>query len=405
MLLFLAFAIRLVSDFEGGNIRSFSQPAPNYIVVPLPGEADQDGRNRQANWYYFRLDGIRNRPLTLEITNLAGEYNYKPNKGAVTADTPPFFSVDNKTWQPWPDFTYDPETPKLILRITPSSDSLWIAHTPPYTNAHLASLKRDIQKHPAFRETVIGRTPRRRPLLLWTIAEPGADTVRKHVWLMARQHSWESGVSWVAEGLLRFLLSNDPQATAIRRQVAFHVLPLCDPDGVARGGVRFNHKGYDLNRNWDHFNSESMPEIAAQHAAIAQWLKSGNPIDLFLTLHNTETAEYLDGPPAPAASPVRALGEKLFRILEQQPGFAPSRPLAWTEPTTTPGKPGRMTVVQGLWRDFSIPAFLMELRVSRHPKLNRQPNVADRLDFGRQLAESLWLAVRPDVPAPRARTR
>lgn len=388
-------AIRVASDFEGGNIRSFEQPAPGRIVVSLPGETDQDGRNRQANWYYFRLDGVRNQPLTIDITNLAGEYNYKPNKGAVTADTPPFFSADNNAWQPWRDFTYDPATPRLTLRITPETDTLWIAHTPPYTNVHLDRLRRDIRAHPAFRESVIGRTPQGRSLLHWTITEPAVTEPKKVIWLMARQHSWESGTSWVAEGLIRFLLSTDPQAAAIRRGAIVHILPMCDPDGVARGGVRFNHKGYDLNRNWDLFNPGSMPEIAAQHAAIAKWLKQGNPIHLFLTLHNTETAEYLDGPPAPASSPIRALGDKLFRLLEQQHGFAPSRPLAWAEPTTTAGKPGRMTVVQGLYRDFTLPAFLMELRVSRHPELNRQPNIDDRLAFGRRLAESLWLALQP----------
>jgi hypothetical protein len=393
-LLLLAFAIKLSADFEGGNIRSFELRSPGHLVIPLPGETDQDGRNRQANWYYFRLDGVRGQQLTLEITNLSGEYNYKPNKGAVTADTPPFFSYDNKEWLPFADYSYDAEAPKLVLRITSKADTLWIAHTPPYTNEHLERLRAAILTHRAVRETVIGRTPRGRPLLLWTITEPGDAAGKKVIWLMARQHSWESGTSWVAEGLVRFLLSEDPQAAEMRRGAVVQVLPLCDPDGVARGGVRFNHKGYDLNRNWDQFNADSMPEIAAQHAAVAAWVKQGRRIDLFLTLHNTETAEYLDGPPDAGEGPLADLGQLLFDLLDRQPGFAPSRPLRWSESTTTPGKPGRMTVVQGLWHDFRIPAFLMELRVSRHPKLGRQPNVADRLAFGRQLAASLWLAVR-----------
>jgi len=393
--LLLAFAINLTSNFEGGNIRSFQQPAPGHFVISLPGETDQDGRNRQANWYYFRLDNVRGRALTLEITNLAGEYNYRLNKGAVTGDTPPFFSADDRSWQPFVDFTYDPVTPRLVLRITPTSDTLWIAHTPPYTNVHLEKLRRDIARHPAFHESVIGRTPAGRPMFHWTITDPTPDKGRRVIWFMARQHSWESGSSWVAEGLVRFLLSSDPEAAAIRRDAIVNVLPMCDPDGVARGGVRFNLKGYDLNRNWDHFNAGSMPEIAAQHAAIAAWIKSGRLIHLFLSLHNTETAEYLDGPPAAAGNPVRELGARLFSLLEKQPAFAPSRPLAWSEPTTTPGKPGRMTVVQGLWRDFQLPAFLMEQRVSRHPKLGRQPDIDDRLAFGRQLAVSLWLALRP----------
>ncbi|NWF82424.1 MAG: hypothetical protein HXY18_01180 [Bryobacteraceae bacterium] len=390
----LAFAISLTASFEGGNIRTFQQPEPGHFVIPLPGETDQDGRNRQANWYYFRLDGVRGKPLILELTNLAGEYNYRPNKGAVTGDTPPFYSTDNRRWQPFPDFTYDAETPKLVLRITPESDTLWVAHTPPYTNEHLERLRRDIRGHPAFQEKVIGKTPKGRPMLQWTVTDPAPSAQRKVVWLMARQHSWESGTSWVAEGLVRFLLSNAPEASAIRRGAVFQMLPMCDPDGVARGGVRFNHRGYDLNRNWDEFNAESMPEIAAQHAAIAAWAKSGRPVHLFLTLHNTETAEYLDGPPAPEGSAVRELGRRLSKLLEEQPAFSASRPLAWSEATTTAGKPGRMTVVQGLWRDFRIPAFLVEQRVSRHPKLGRQPNIEDRLAFGRQLASSLWNAVR-----------
>ncbi len=106
--LLLAFAINLTSSFEGGNIRDFQQPEPGHFVISIPGETDQDGRNRQANWYYFRLDNVRGRALTLEITNLAGEYNYRPNKGAVTGDTPPFFSTDNRSWQPFTGFTYDP---------------------------------------------------------------------------------------------------------------------------------------------------------------------------------------------------------------------------------------------------------------------------------------------------------
>lgn len=393
-LLPLAFVIHLSASFEGGNIRVWQQPEPGHFVIPLPGETDQDGRNRQANWYYFRLDGVRGKPLTLEITNLGGEYNYRPNKGAVTGDTPPFYSSDNRTWQPFTDFTYDAETPKLVLRLRPRSDRLWVAHTPPYTNEHLGRLRKGVRGHPAFRERVIGRTPGGRPMLLWTITDPAPSAQRKVVWLMARQHSWESGTSWVAEGLIRFLLSNDREAAAIRRGMVFQILPMCDPDGVARGGVRFNHRGYDLNRNWDQFNAESMPEIAAKHAAIAAWVKSGRAVHLLLTLHNTETAEYLEGPPAPAGSPLRELGQRLFGLLESQPGFSPSRPLAWSEPTTTAGRAGRMTVVQGLWRDFQLPAFLMELRVSRHPKLGRQPHIEDRLEFGRQLASSLWLALR-----------
>ena len=136
-----------------------------------------------------------------------------------------------------------------------------------------------------------------------------------------------------------------------------------------------------------------MPEIAAQHAAIAKWIKAGNPIDLFLTMHNTETAEYLEGAPAAGGGRFEELGERFFRLLNEKTTFAPTRSLTWAPPTTTEGKPGRMTVVQGLYRDFKIPTFLTEQRVSMHPKLKRRALTEDRLQFGRDLAVVLDAAV------------
>jgi hypothetical protein len=392
--LLLAFAVVLSSDFEGGNIRDVQHLGPAHLRVNVPGETDQDGRNRQANWYYFRLDGVKGKDLTIELANLAGEYNYRPNKGAVTADTPPYFSYDDEAWEPVRDFTYDANEPKLIVRLRPSSDRLWIAHVPPYTSRHLNRLRREIGGHPAFRESEIGRSLGGRPLVLWTIADPAPPPAnRKVIWLMARQHSWEASTSWVAEGLVRFLLSADPLAAEIRRRAVFKILPLCDPDGVARGGVRFNGKGFDLNRNWDTPDVEKMPEIAAQRGAIAEWLKAGNALDLFLSLHNTETAEYLEGPPRGGEGRYEELGRRLARLLEERTTFAPTRPLSWAETTTTPGKPGRMNVVQGLWNDFHVPAFLSEQRVSFQPKLKRRPTTGDRLQMGVDLAKTLWFAV------------
>jgi hypothetical protein len=135
-----------------------------------------------------------------------------------------------------------------------------------------------------------------------------------------------------------------------------------------------------------------MPEIAAQHKGVSEWLKSGKSIDFFLTLHNTETAEYLEGPPTPGP-----LGDRLFAALQQHTSFSPSRPLSGSGLTTTPGMKGRMNVIQGLHHDFHIPAYLMEQRIARHPKLGRQPTVQDRLEFGQQLPKVISLVLGPDA--------
>ena len=166
-------------------------------------------------------------------------------------------------------------------------------------------------RHPDARERKIGKSVEGRDLLLWTIGKPDAKVT---VWLMFRQHAWESGSSWAGDGAVQALLRD----SNLRAGVRWQILPMADPDGVAGGRVRFNHNGYDLNRNWDVDDARLMPEIAAQRSAIQEWRRAGNSIDLFFTLHNTETAEYLEGPPG-------ALGEALFNALKEQTTFDPTR--------------------------------------------------------------------------------
>jgi hypothetical protein len=385
-------AVSIHSDFEGGAIGKIEKVSETHFRLAVKGESDQDGRNRQANWYYFRVDGASG-PLTLDIVNLPGEYNYKPNKGAVTGDTPPVISYDGVHWKHVETYEYDASEPKLRLRIQPAGQRFWIAHCPPYTNATLAKLRNEIHGNKDFGEQVIGRTAGGRSLVLWTITH-GPKTGKPTIWLMFRQHSWESGSSWAGEGAVRILLADNPESKELRDRVIWKILPLCDPDGVARGGVRFNNNGFDLNRNWDVVDPVKMPEITAQRSTVKAWLDAGHRVDLLLSLHNTETSEYLEGPPDDGGNgKFKPLANRVFQILSQQTTFAPTRPLAFAEKTTTVGKKGRMTVIQGLYADFGVPGFLMEQRISYNPKLGHLPEVADREKFGGELVQALVRAV------------
>ncbi len=385
--------ISVFSNFEGGALGKIERVSETHFRCGVKGESDQDGRNRQANWYYFRIDGAKGQALTIDLIDLPGEYNYRPNRGAVTGDTLPWYSEDNQRWQQIETAEYQADTPLLRIRLTPRTNRIWIAHVPPYTNQHLQRLLREFKTHPALHQQVVGKTVQGSSVLLLTITDERAPAAQKKVlWLMFRQHSWEAGSSWAGEGALRFLLSADPVAAEMRRTAIFKIFPLCDPDGVARGGVRFNANGFDLNRNWDAVDETKMPEIAAQRKAILDWVDAGRRVDLFLTLHNTETAEYLEGPPD-AEGRYRLLMEQFFKLLSESKTFAPSRPPRFAEASTTIDKPGRMTVIQGLYKDRQLPAFLIEQMITRHPKLGRQPAPEDRKQFGVDLAQAMWRSV------------
>ena len=398
MIAALVLAASLHTNFEGGSLGKIQRVSPTHFRCAVKGEVDQDGRNRQASWYYFRLDHAAGQEITIELIDLGGEYNYQPGAFSITKDTRPVYSEDGKTWRHFreQEVRWDAQALSLRLRFKPAKDRVWIAHVPPYTTTDLARLLKILHRSPFLHQAVIGRTAGGRNLLLLTITNPATpEANKKVVWLMARQHAWEAGTSWVAEGAIRFLLSSDPEAARLRDEVVFKIFPMADPDGVARGGVRFNAHGYDLNRNWDAVNPRLMPEIAAQRKAVLDWVDAGRRIDLFLTLHNTEDTEYLEGPLSAGGLQVRELAERFSRLLVQKTRFNPTRPPGDASPQRTQPKPGRMTVDQGLFHERGIPAFLMEQMMNFNSRLGHPPTVEDRLEFGAGLARALWATVTP----------
>jgi len=49
-------------------------------------------------------------------------------------------------------------------------------------------------------------------------------------------------------GVLDFLTSDDPEASALRDRYVFKVVPMLNPDGVINGNYRCGLVGADLNR-------------------------------------------------------------------------------------------------------------------------------------------------------------
>jgi Zinc carboxypeptidase/Cytosolic carboxypeptidase N-terminal domain len=375
------------TSFEGGSLGKVVKVTDTYTRCILLGEVDQLGRNRQISWYYFRIDGASGSELTIDFTDLIGEYNFRPGAQAITADTPPVYSYDSEHWTHVAKKNWTAVASSMRLRIRPAQPRLWIAHVAPYTTQHLARLLQSIKDTPELKYRVIGKSVQGRDIPLLTITDPGrGQEQKKVVWLMFRQHSWEAGSSWVGEGAIRFLLSSDPNAARIRKETIFKILPMQDPDGVFRGGVRFNAYGYDLNRNWDTNDPVKMPEITAARNAILNWVDQGKRIDFFLSLHNDETNEYLSPPLSPKFS---ALGQKVFDELTRTTSFDPGRAYDASPSKAAPPEPGRMQVPEGLYSKLPIPAFLMEQKIAYSSKLGRWPTVSDRLEFGKGLVKAI----------------
>lgn len=369
--------ISISTDFEGGSLGRVEQLGETKFRGAVLGQADQDNRNRQPSWYAFRIDNARGREVTVTLTDLIGEYNYKPGALCVRADIPPVVSSDGKTWRHLDSISV--ENNEATIRVTPDSDAFWVAHIEPYPTSRLEAFLQEIRGSEGLRDDVIGKSVQGRDLHLLTITQAPDPQAVPTVWLMCRQHAWESGTSFVGEGAIRHLLS--PAGADLRRRAVFKILPMQDPDGCAQGGIRFNRNGYDLNRNWDTADPESeasrklMPEICAAKK-ILRAAKG-----LFLTLHNQETGEWMS-----STERNKDVAARFFTLLREKSTFSPSEP--GPRKPSAPSAPGRATVYEYL-DGQGMTAFLLEQGITKSPKLGRQPTSQDRREFGAQLIEVL----------------
>ena len=384
--------VRFNASFEGGSLARVEAVSDTNYRVYLEGQQDARGRNRQATWIYFRMDNVRGRDLTITLTGyLPGEYNDRPS-AHMNAEAVPVYSHDGTTWQYFPGHEWNTEAKEGTVKIRAERDSLWIATIPPYTHSRLTTLLRELDPLPHVRIESIGRSVEGRDLPLVTVTNFATpDTNKKTLWLQARQHAWESLTSFIVEGAMKFVTSDDPAAQALRDRYVFIFTPMLDPDGCVAGGVRFNANGYDVNRHWDEVDLRDpewlrrAPEIWYPKKAVRDVVRSGRRVDLMVNLHNT-IGEYLAAS-APTEADVTLL-QRFNDLLLAETQFDPHRPLSITPPG---GRGDRET--KPWWAEYGVPYGLIETRIAFGKKLNARPTAEHRLEFGRQLITTMAKAV------------
>ena len=302
------------------------------------------------------MDHAAGREITIDLTDLVGEYNYKPGARAIKKSTPGVYSYDNKSGRTStiPSGRRARHPPSGCASRPPRVPSG--SRTAAVHDGAPGAIAGGVPEKSVPATRSCGKTVNGREMLLLTVTNPvgqvhdlprpGQVVDLPH--LEKRQEGRVAPVppaqlgggelSWVGEGALRYLLL--AEAAGLRDRFVFKIFPMADPDGVARGGVRFNVNGFDLNRNWDAVDPKTMPEIAAQRKAVFDWLDSGHKFNLFYSLHNDEEPEYIES----AAGPLAA---QFYETLAATTSFNPNRKPVHRGVSTTPGKPGRMQRLPG----------------------------------------------------------
>lgn len=155
----------------------------------------------------------------------------------------------------------------------------------------LDSLHADLarwRQHPHMRVDSLGLSAQGRPLWRVTVGEE-AGVVKPRIFVHARTHPAEVQSFYVLREMLLYVADTARDTSAaLRRDFAFHFVPMYNPDGVVLGRARENWRNVDLEGNWN--KSPHEPEVAALKATF-QSLSTGpaeGRVRVALNLHSDQ---------------------------------------------------------------------------------------------------------------------
>ena len=156
---------------------------------------------------------------------------------------------------------------------------IFFSYCYPYTYSNLSNFLTSLTSNSNFLrfedigQTLLGNSLQ---MLIITNFRDSFEIIAKKqcILLTGRVHPGESNSSYVIQGVIEFLLSNDPIAFKLRNIFIFKIIPMLNPDGVVLGNFRCNFKGIDLNRMWTEQNIDICPTIYYVHQMIEKTLNS-----------------------------------------------------------------------------------------------------------------------------------
>ena len=266
--------MKISSNFDSGNIKVIEATDPLNIQL----EINKDHQSEFYQWFHFRLETTPYQLHKLNINEL--------DKSAYPDGWEGYQAVASYDRQTWFRVASSYENGTLSFEIEPECGSVYFAYFAPYSYDRHLDLLSWAQSQGACQLITLGETLDGRDMSVLKIGEPSED--KKTIWITARQHPGETMAQWYVEGLMHKLLDDeDPHAAALLSKAVFYVVPNMNPDGSARGHLRTNAKGVNLNREWQTPSMENSPEV---YLVLNKMREAG--LDMHLDIHGDEAIPY-----------------------------------------------------------------------------------------------------------------
>jgi len=284
--------LTVASDFEGASVREVEIDQAARHISFMPGGDPVRG---WPCWWFFRVHGItpgetitlrlRGSTATVPKESVAkpGSPLQKPLASSWAMPAQATFSIDGQTWLHTEQGTRQDEW--MVYTLKPTASAVFVAWGPPYTPSTAAKFVRAMsEKSPHAKATELCRSRGDRAVPMLHVREGERTSEQRFgVWVQARQHAWESGSSWVAQGFAEWLLSDVADAAWLRQHAEIFIVPIMDVDNTATGNGGKDAQPQDHNRDWSpqpHRN-----EIMAAQRKVGDLIAAGR-MDVFLDLHN-----------------------------------------------------------------------------------------------------------------------
>ncbi|KAH8392975.1 hypothetical protein KR200_007204, partial [Drosophila serrata] len=287
------------SRFESGNLAKAVQITPTYYELYLRPDLYT---SRSKQWFYFRVRRTRRKMLyRFSIVNLVKSdslYNdgmqpvmystlgakeksegwrrcgenicYYRNDDESASNSANEDDEDNSTY-----------TLTFTIEFEHDADTVFFAHSYPYTYSDLQDYLMEIQRHPVKSKfcklRLLCRTLAGNNVYYLTVTAPSTTEEnmrrKKSIVVSARVHPSETPASWMMKGLMDFITGDTTVAKRLRHKFIFKLVPMLNPDGVIVGNTRNSLTGKDLNRQYRTVIRETYPSIWYTKAMIRRLIE------------------------------------------------------------------------------------------------------------------------------------
>ena len=265
--------ITISQNFDAGAIEVVRAERADQIDLKIRKDSSSDF----AQWFFFRLQGVRQQACTLRFLNIAQTAypdSWQDYRVVASYDLQNWFRVDTSC-----------DGQVMTVQHTPAQDGIYYAYFEPYSwQRHQETVARFAQL-PGVSLENLGATLDGREMDLLVLGNPAAE---RKIWVIARQHPGESMAEWFVEGMLDALLDRaNPLGRCLLAHAQFFVVPNMNPDGSVRGNLRTNASGANLNREWMTPSLATSPEVL-----VVKNKMHATGCDMFFDVHGDEALPY-----------------------------------------------------------------------------------------------------------------